>query len=99
VIGEMALLDHAPRMATVRAVRSSKVLRIRGDTFEQMISQSPSAALSMMQTVTKRLRQNEALLRQNEKMAALGTLAAGWPTSLTIQPRLCGAAPLSCDQL
>ncbi len=77
VIGEMALLDHAPRMASVRAVRTSRVLRIRADTFEQLISRSPSAALAIMQTVSKRLRQNEALLRQSEKMAALGTLAAG----------------------
>lgn len=77
VIGEMALLDQAPRMATVRAVRACKLLRIRGDTFQQLLSQKPSAALSILRTVSKRLRQNEALLRQSEKMAALGTLSAG----------------------
>lgn len=77
VVGEMALLDHAPRMATVRAVRASRLLRIRGEAFHQLLSQKPSAALSILHTVTRRLRQNEALLRQNEKMAALGTLSAG----------------------
>ncbi|MBI4732387.1 MAG: cyclic nucleotide-binding domain-containing protein [Chloroflexi bacterium] len=77
VIGEMALLDHAPRMATVRAVRPSRLLKIRGDTFQQLLSQKPSAALAILHTVSKRLRQNEAILRQSEKMAALGTLTAG----------------------
>ena len=77
VFGEMALIDQSPRTATVRALRESKVLRIGGDTFKQMLAQSSSASLSILQTVSRRLRQNEALVRQNEKMAALGTLAAG----------------------
>jgi len=77
VIGEMALLDKAPRNATVRALRPSRLLKIRGDTFQQLLAQKPSAALAILHTVSKRLHQNEALLRQNEKMAALGTLAAG----------------------
>jgi signal transduction histidine kinase len=64
-------------MATVRAVRDSRVLKIRGETFQQMLTQSSSAAMAILHTVSKRLRQNEGLLRQNEKMAALGTLAAG----------------------
>jgi CRP-like cAMP-binding protein len=77
VVGEMALLDQAPRMATVRAVRDSRVLKIRGETLQQLLSQSPSAAMSILHIVSNRLRQNEGLLRQNEKMAALGTLTAG----------------------
>ncbi len=77
VFGEMALIDHAPRMATVRATRPSRVLRISDDTFKQLLAQSSSASLSILRTVSQRLRQNEALVRQNEKMAALGTLAAG----------------------
>jgi len=77
VIGEMALIDQSVRTATVRAVRPSRLLKIGGDTFRTLLSQKPSAALAVLHTVSKRLRQNEALLRQNEKMAALGTLAAG----------------------
>jgi signal transduction histidine kinase len=77
VLGEMALLDNAPRMATVRAVRASRFLRISGEAFHQLLTQKPSAAVAILQTVTRRLRQNEALLRQSEKMAALGTLSAG----------------------
>ena len=77
VFGEMALLDQAPRTATVRAVNESRVLKIPGEAFQRMLSHSPTAALNMLKTVSLRLRQNEGLLRQTEKMAALGTLAAG----------------------
>jgi signal transduction histidine kinase len=77
VFGEMALLDQAPRAASVRALQEGQVLKIGGDVFQAMLRQSPTAALSILKTVTGRLRQNEGLLRQSEKMAALGTLAAG----------------------
>jgi signal transduction histidine kinase len=77
IFGEMALLDRAPRTATVRATRDSQVVKIRGDAFQQMLAHNPTSALSMLKTVSARLRQNEGLLRQSEKMAALGTLSAG----------------------
>jgi signal transduction histidine kinase len=77
IFGEMALLDRAPRTATVHAVTDSQVLKIPGDAFQAMLRQSPTAALNILQTVSLRLRQNEGLLRQTEKMAALGTLSAG----------------------
>jgi signal transduction histidine kinase len=77
VFGEMALLDQAPRTATVRATRASHVLKIPGEAFQHLLAHSPSAALAILRTVSLRLRQNEGLLRQSEKMAALGTLSAG----------------------
>lgn len=77
VIGEMSLLDDAPRNATVRAVRDGRLLKVRAETFHQLLERSSSAALSMLHTVSSRLHQNEAMLRQSEKMAALGTLSAG----------------------
>ena len=77
LIGEMALLTHAPRMATVRALQDSRLLRIPADAFEQCLRSSPDATLAILRTVTARLRNTEALLHQREKMAALGTLAAG----------------------
>ncbi len=77
VIGEMSLLDHAPRSASVRATRDSRLIMIHEDVFQRLLSTSPTAALAILDTVTTRLRQNEALLHQSEKMAALGTLSAG----------------------
>lgn len=77
VFGEMALLDQAPRTATVRATREGHVLKIPEQAFRHLLASSSTAAMSILRTVSKRLRQNEALLRQSEKMAALGTLSAG----------------------
>ncbi|MBC7813835.1 MAG: CoA-binding protein, partial [Burkholderiales bacterium] len=77
VIGEMALLEEAPRMATVRARCDSVLLAIPQDLLEHLLNNSPSAARSMLHTITARWRATEALLRQSEKMAQLGTLTAG----------------------
>jgi signal transduction histidine kinase len=42
-----------------------------------MLSASPEAAVALLQTFSARLQSTEALLQQSEKLAALGTLAAG----------------------
>jgi signal transduction histidine kinase len=76
-IGEMSLLEQAPRSASVRALRESRLLMISRAAFEMLLSCSPSAHLTMLRTVTSRLRSTESMLVQSEKMAALGTLAAG----------------------
>ncbi len=76
-IGEMSLLEQAPRSASVRTLRESRLLRINRAAFETLLSCSPSAPLTILRTVTSRLRSTESMLVQSEKMAALGTLAAG----------------------
>ena len=76
-IGEMSLLEQAPRTATVRALADSRVFRIGQDSFRQLLTASPGAAGAILRTVGQRLRSTEAVLVQREKMAALGTLAAG----------------------
>jgi signal transduction histidine kinase len=76
-IGEMSLLEQAPRSASVRTLRESRLLVISQAAFETLLSCSPSAYLTMLHTVTSRLRSTESMLVQSEKMAALGTLAAG----------------------
>jgi signal transduction histidine kinase len=77
VVGEMALLEQAPRNASVRALRDSRVLQVSQHSFDELVCASPSTLLVMLRTVAGRLRGTEALLRQSEKMAELGKLAAG----------------------
>ncbi len=77
VIGEMALLEEAPRMASARARTPSVLLAIGRQELGELLTSSPTAARSMLGTVMQRLRETEAALRQSEKMAQLGTLAAG----------------------
>jgi signal transduction histidine kinase len=77
VIGEMALLQQIPRSASGQALEDSRVLKIDKRAFKEVLGSSPDAALALLSTMNSRLQSTEALLRQNEKMAALGTLAAG----------------------
>lgn len=77
VVGEMALLSRAPRNATVMAKTDSETLCISQEVFENLLLTSSTAALAVLHWVMARLTQNEALLHQQEKMAALGTLSAG----------------------
>ena len=77
VIGEIALLDHSPRTATVLATRDSELLRIPQEPFETLLTSSPTAALSMLRSTVGRLRNSESVLLHQNKMAALGTLSAG----------------------
>jgi signal transduction histidine kinase len=76
-IGEMSLLEDAPRSASARALRETRLLVVHRAAFQTLLSCSPSAPLTLLRTVSARLRSTEALLMQQEKLAALGTLAAG----------------------
>jgi signal transduction histidine kinase len=77
VVGEMALLSQAPRSATVLAKTDCEALRIPKAAFEKLLSSSTTASLAVLHWVMERLTQNESLLHQQEKMAALGTMSAG----------------------
>ena len=77
VVGEMALLEDKPRMASVRARTDSTLLAISKELIEHLLKESASAASAMFHTILARWRITEAMLRQSEKMAQLGTLTAG----------------------
>ena len=77
VVGEMALLSRAPRNATLIAKTDGEVLRIPQEAFEKLLQSSTTAAMAVLHWVMSRLTQNESLLHQQEKMAALGTMSAG----------------------
>jgi signal transduction histidine kinase len=77
VVGEMALLSRAPRNASIIAKTDGETLRIPQEAFEKLLLSNTRAAMAILQWVMSRLTQNESLLHQQEKMAALGTMSAG----------------------
>ncbi len=77
VIGEMALLDDAPRSASVRARDDSRLVVISKEQFDQLLESSPTASRAILEIVVRRLKDNFVSLRQSEKLMQLGTLTAG----------------------
>lgn len=77
VIGEMALLQSLPRTATARARTDATLLRIPKARIDELLESSITAVRAMFSVILDRWRGTEAQLRQNERMAQLGTLTAG----------------------
>lgn len=77
VIGEMALIESRPRMATVRARTSASLLAIPKEHFDHLVNTSISAANALFRTFLERWKNTEAMLRESEKLAQLGIMTAG----------------------
>ena len=77
VIGEMALLDAAPRMATVRAKTTVELVAISKSSLDRLLESSAGASRALFRVLLARWRETEAHLRQTERMAQLGTFTAG----------------------
>ncbi len=75
VIGEIAILEHGPRTATVTTVTHSRLLRTPATAVESLL-EDPSVIRRMFHTVTVRLREIEAAVRRDEQLASLGRMAA-----------------------
>ena len=77
VIGEMALLDSAPRMASIRTKSEVTFLSIPKGVLDELLATSATAARSLFGVLLTRWRETEVRLRQSERMAQIGTLTAG----------------------
>jgi signal transduction histidine kinase len=75
-VGEISLMTGSPHTATVQAGRDSRCLRFDTGVFRDVVNASPILAV-MLSTMAERLRANEILIQQHEKLAALGKLSAG----------------------
>lgn len=75
-IGEIALLTGQPRTASGRATMASELLEFNKEVVENVTRSSPIAQL-LLATMAERMRDTEAQIRQQEKLSALGNLAAG----------------------
>jgi len=77
VQGEIAVLEGGVRRATVRAVTPARLLRIGRDDLFDVMAREPAIIRSLAATVAGRLRGLEASVQEQERLASLGTLAAG----------------------
>ena len=59
LLGEMAIVDHRPRSATVDAVEAGEILSIPANNFRGFVASSPRAALAVIEQLGRRLRQAE----------------------------------------
>lgn len=76
-LGEMSLLTGKPHNASVRAIRDSSLMVLSPPAFNETIKSCSSVALAVAQALAERAQNNEGMIRQREKIAALGTLSAG----------------------
>ncbi len=77
VVGEMALLENAPRNASVRARSDTTLLAIPKAQLDELLDSSPSASRAFFEVMLARWRDTQVKLQQQERMAQLGTLTAG----------------------
>jgi signal transduction histidine kinase len=75
--GEISLLSGGPALATGRAAGPVRVVELKGDTFRRMVAECTPLARFALQTLVARRQDCEAQVRQQEKLAALGRMAAG----------------------
>ncbi len=56
IVGELALIDHKPRSATVRAATEAKLVRIDQRRFLFLIQETPYFAINVMKVMAERMR-------------------------------------------
>lgn len=64
-VGEMALIQNAPRAATVRTTTECTVLEMAKSDFEAMLGRSPRMALSIIRSTLNRMRANDQMAIQD----------------------------------
>jgi signal transduction histidine kinase len=77
VQGEIAVLDGGVRRATVRAITAVRLVRIGREDLLDVLAREPGVVRALVGTVAGRLRGLEATVQEQERLASLGTLAAG----------------------
>jgi CRP-like cAMP-binding protein len=57
LIGEMSIVDHRPRSATVVAAEPSEILSIPANAFRSFLAQTAHAAMAVIEQLGRRLRE------------------------------------------
>ena len=76
-LGETMLLLDMPWVATIRVSKPARLLRINQTNFWKMLAGCPTVAREIFRLASNRMRNLEGYSQQREKLASLGTMAAG----------------------
>jgi signal transduction histidine kinase len=74
---EVSILSGAPSFATGHAISPVRALRVDSKRFRSLMIENPAVAEVVMPALTGRVQEVSAQLQQQEKLAALGRMAAG----------------------
>ena len=69
IIGEMALLDHEPRSASVVALEKTSALELSREDFMEIMKGQPDLALSLIRNLSARLRHNTSYIEKITEMS------------------------------
>lgn len=64
VVGEISILCDVPRTASVKAVESVQTLKVKQDTFKQLLTEFPAIAIEIMRELASRLNKTNMQLRE-----------------------------------
>jgi len=67
VVGEMGLIDRAPRSATVTAIEPTAALELGADALEDVIKGYPEATTELLRTLSRRIRSTDELVMDIER--------------------------------
>ncbi|MCU1322787.1 MAG: histidine kinase [Acidobacteriaceae bacterium] len=75
--GELPLLSNGPNPASMVTSKPSELLRFTEEQFWELMTTCPEVRKAILGNMAVRLQRLQSVTLQQEKMAALGTLAAG----------------------
>jgi CRP-like cAMP-binding protein len=75
--GELPLMTHIPIIGTVEAARASYLLELDEEQFWTLMTSCPRVRKAILTNMADRIQKMQSVTVQQEKMASLGTLAAG----------------------
>jgi signal transduction histidine kinase len=75
--GEVPLLSNTPNLVSVRAKDSANLLQFDEEAFWKLMTTCPGVRKAILGNMAMRIQKLQSIAVQQEKMASLGTLAAG----------------------
>src|ERR1700730_6427737 len=76
-LGELPLLTNIPNVASVVTTKPSHLLQLSENDFWNLMMTCPEVRKAILGNMAKRFQKLQSVTMQQEKMASLGTLAAG----------------------